>query len=248
MGGDGGSIPTRDVLAKTKKAKKTAKQVTFGQSELLNWTHCHLTAEPLTPPIVCDNLGNLYNKMALIETMINKKMPKSLSYIERISKDTVNCNVTMIEKMDPTNGGIFECPISGLIANGKYAFVVLRKCGCFLSERALKNIQKRKECLVCGKKMDEMINDYTQIPINSDNQKKDKLFKMMLEQKKTKKHKKKKKKKDVVTKKQTLCGKKRVLDEAEESVAKKMKTSHVFKSIFDRKQRDFNFAGGGTGF
>ena len=45
----------------------------------------------------------------------------------------------------------------------------------------------------------------------------------------------------------SVLGKKRVLNEAEESVSKKMKTSHVFASIFDRKQRDFNFAGGGKG-
>ena len=49
-------------------------------------------------------------------------------------------------------------------------------------------------------------------------------------------------------KKDKLSGHKRLLDAADENVKKKMKTSHVFASIFDRKQRDFNFAGGGTGF
>ena len=303
MGGDGGSIPTRDVLAQTKKAKKTAAQVTFGRSILLDWTHCSLTKQRLSEPICCDDLGNLYNKTALIEAMLNKTLPKQLKYIKKIKKDIINCNITLRDNLDKIdinneeNGGIFMCPISGLIGNGKYPFVCLRKCGCILSKRTLKNI-KGNECLNCGKKMDQEINDYTRIPINSSNEYKEKLFKDMLQRKQNKKKLKEMKKQCIVEKKvdehddeedidlkvnhnknktnniniklskkekkmkrkklmqeledqqkkDKLSGHKRLLDAADESVKKKMKTSHVFASIFDRKQRDFNFAGGGTGF
>eukprot|EP01083_Nonionella_stella_P023691 65560_1 len=285
MGGDGGSIPGRDVLAKTKKAKKTAAQVTFGRSRLLNWTHCALTKQILQPPICCDDLGNLYNKVSVIEAMIHKTLPKPLSYIKKIKKDLIDCNITLrdntrsINVNDEKNGGIFQCPISGLIGNGKYPFVCLRKCGCIVSQRALANV-KGKQCLICGQSLSKTINEYTRIPINTSNENKEKLFKMMMQRKQQKKMDKNRKKKsnnheevkeekeDKLSKKEkkkqiekilqneqkktlkkdTVSGHKRVLSEAEESVNKKMKTSHVFASIFNRKQRDFNFAGGGTGF
>eukprot|EP01084_Bolivina_argentea_P258473 435764_1 len=185
MGGDGGSIPGRDVLAKTKKAAKTAEQVTFGESKILNWTHCSLTKQILCTPICCDNLGNLYNKQSLIEHMINKTLPKQLSYIKKIKKDIINCNITFIN----LNKGIFKCPISGLIANGKYKFVCLRKCGCIISQRALNNI-KGKNCLICNKELNKNINNYTRIPINASNEIKEMLFKMNLQRKKLKKLKK----------------------------------------------------------
>ena len=180
------------MLAKTKKAKKTAAQVTFGRSILLDWTHCSLTKQRLSEPICCDDLGNLYNKTALIEAMLNKTLPKQLKYIKKIKKDIINCNVTLRDNLDKIdidneeNGGIFMCPISGLIGNGKYPFVCLRKCGCVLSKRTLNNI-KGNECLNCGKKLDQEINDYSRIPINSSNEHKEKLFKDMLQRKKHKK-------------------------------------------------------------
>eukprot|EP00483_Globobulimina_turgida_P008478 UN08495 len=177
MGGDGGSIPGRDVLAKTKKAPKTAEQVTFGKSRSLNWTHCSLTKEILCLPVCCDDLGNLYNKIELIQQMINKTLPAPLSYIKKIKKDVIDCNITF----ENVNNGIFKCPISGLIGNGKYSFVCLRKCGCIISQRALNNIKNNsKKCLICGKELSKNINDYTRIPINASHQHKETLFKMMI--------------------------------------------------------------------
>ena len=223
MGGDGGSIPTRDVLAKTKKADKTRKQVTFGGSTLSDWTRCHLTSELLAEPIVCDSLGHLFNKAALIESMLNGTMPKSLSHIARIARDTVNCRIQTIEKAKAANSPLFECPVSGLAANGKFGFVVLRACGCFLSERALKNV-KGTECPNCGDKLDEAADDWARIPINPDGQRADELFKMVMHRIKSRKKKKRKRGKAAkigkrAEKKPTLSGKKRVLEEAEEKVA-----------------------------
>ena len=134
MGGDGGSIPKRDSLAKTKKAKKTVAQVTFGRSRLLNWTHCALSKQILQEPVCCDDLGNLYNKVNLIEALLQKTLPKELRYIKKMKRDIIHCNVTWREDIqsinvnDEESGGIIQCPISGLIGNGKYPFVCLRKC------------------------------------------------------------------------------------------------------------------------
>eukprot|EP00485_Elphidium_margaritaceum_P005793 CAMPEP_0202690970 /NCGR_PEP_ID=MMETSP1385-20130828/5821_1 /ASSEMBLY_ACC=CAM_ASM_000861 /TAXON_ID=933848 /ORGANISM="Elphidium margaritaceum" /LENGTH=313 /DNA_ID=CAMNT_0049346311 /DNA_START=9 /DNA_END=950 /DNA_ORIENTATION=+ len=312
MGGDGGSIPGRDSLAKTKKVKKTAAQLTFGGSRVWDWTHCALSKEALQPPIVCDDLGVLYNKQALVEAMLSKSLPAQLSYIQKLRRDIVDCNVTMRDSVEcadvnhEENGGIFQCPISGLIGNGKHAFVCLRKCGCVVSQRALKNIDGGSQCIVCGASLDENVDDYTRIPINASHDTKQRLFSRIMAQrsaahkhkhkhkkgdkaeektnvsvscddqvdevengsnsiecsdvvssKKEKKKHKKQMKKDKLkllqqqrtenVHKNTISGHKRLLDQAEENVRKKMKTSHAFSSIFTRKQRDFNFAGGGKG-
>ena len=177
MGGDGGSIPGRDVLAKTKKKAQTAAQVTFGGSNMLNWSHCSLTKQILSPPICCDTLGNLYNKIELIHRLIDKTLPPQLSYIKKMKKDMIDCNVTFVD----SKKGIFECPITHLNANGKYSFVCLRKCGCVISQRALKNIKKGKNCLICNKALSKHTNTYTQIPLNPSQETKDVLFKAMMD-------------------------------------------------------------------
>merc|ERR1712129_565847 len=105
-----------------------------------------------------------------------------------ISKDTITCNLTM-RTVHKRKDGLFECPISGLTANGKYKFIVLRQCGCVLSERTLKNI-KGEKCSVCNVKMDKTINDWTHIPINPSMQRKDQMFKEMMRRKNKRKNKK----------------------------------------------------------
>lgn len=54
MGGDGGSIPTRDELVKVKKApeKKNRDQDMVGK-----WQHCALSGHALTKPIMSCGLG-----------------------------------------------------------------------------------------------------------------------------------------------------------------------------------------------
>lgn len=47
----------------------------------------------------------------------------------------------------------FVCPVVGLEMNGKYRFCYLRKCGCVLSERALKEV-KSENCHRCAAPFD----------------------------------------------------------------------------------------------
>jgi hypothetical protein len=54
MGCDGGTIPKRDELVKTKKKEaQTAKDVKVAAK----WNNCHLSQLPLQKPIVADLLG-----------------------------------------------------------------------------------------------------------------------------------------------------------------------------------------------
>lgn len=51
------------------------------EAKLAKWTRCNLSGEPLQPPCVADELGNLYNKDAMVQALVTKSLPGSLSYI-----------------------------------------------------------------------------------------------------------------------------------------------------------------------
>lgn len=195
MGCDGGTIPRRDELVKTKK-KKEAKDK---NAEIIGkWKYCSISSNKLQRPIVSCELGRLYNKEAIIEYILNKESPNSsmLSHIRNL-KDVTTLNLTKREK-DPNKAGSssddslqadYVCPISGLEMNGNYKFFFLRKCGCVFSERALKQV-KMDTCLVCNASFDQ--NDL--IILNGNNEEVDQLQQRMLERRSKEKEKKKKRK------------------------------------------------------
>ncbi|KAJ2965233.1 hypothetical protein NUW54_g14187 [Trametes sanguinea] len=70
MGNDGGSIPDRRDLVRT-KAK--AEQADKANQLRAMWFFCALSKRPLQEPIVSCALGKLYNKDALLEFLINRQ-------------------------------------------------------------------------------------------------------------------------------------------------------------------------------
>lgn len=69
MGNDGGSIPYRIDLVKTKaKEEKTDEKALARQL----WLLCALSHRPLGQPVVTDALGKLYNKDAVIEYLLDR--------------------------------------------------------------------------------------------------------------------------------------------------------------------------------
>ncbi|MBA0714170.1 hypothetical protein Golax_013165 [Gossypium laxum] len=91
------------------------------EKRLGKWLNCALSYEPLTEPCVIDKLGNIFNKGALVEALL-----------------------------DAADGAMFQCPLTGLEFNGKYKFFALRNCGLVVSAKALKEV-KSSACLVCHK-------------------------------------------------------------------------------------------------
>ncbi|KAF7458071.1 Replication termination factor 2 [Cryptosporidium felis] len=100
MGGDGGSIPKRGDIVKTKgygfkrnlggMGYMPNLQVKIPQRENSakiimheKWTKCSLTNEPLNPPVVICKKGFLYNKEAIINKLLRKS--KSIPHIQRLS-------------------------------------------------------------------------------------------------------------------------------------------------------------------
>lgn len=151
-GGDGGATgaESRDCYLKM-YAEKKPDTVDPNEQRLSKWLNCALSNEPLAEPCVIDLLGNLFNKEALVNALLSKKLPKQFSYIKGL-KDMVNIKLTPVAGSDgsaqDTINAQFQCPVSGLEFNGKYKFFVLRGCGHVMSAKALKEV-KSSSCLVC---------------------------------------------------------------------------------------------------
>ncbi|GAB6022040.1 hypothetical protein CHUAL_006188 [Chamberlinius hualienensis] len=157
MGCDGGTIPKRDELVRTKKKPEQADR---DAENIAKWKHCALTQEELKTPIVSCELGRLYNKESVIEHLLDKSKHNDLATHIRNLKDVVNISLTvnptykagLAEKGDEyidVQQSQYICPVTGLEMNGRHKFCYIRKCGCVLSERSLKEI-KADCCHRCG--------------------------------------------------------------------------------------------------
>ena len=157
MGCDGGTIPRRDELVKTKKKSEEKDK----DAEIAGkWHYCALSCTKLRPPIVSCELGLLYNKDSVIEFLLNKDtFPVDTAGHIRNLKDIIELKLTEKNGYQDKlgNGGEYVdvqnsryiCPVVGLEMNGKYKFYYNRKCGCVISERALKEV-KSETCHNCG--------------------------------------------------------------------------------------------------
>ncbi|KAK8515403.1 hypothetical protein V6N13_139622 [Hibiscus sabdariffa] len=155
-GGDGGATgaESRDCYLKMYADKKPDK-IDPNEKRLGKWLNCALSYEPLREPCVIDKLGNIFNKEALVEALLGKKLPKEFRHIRGL-KDMINIKLSMIpgKESEAADGATFQCPITGLEFNGKYKFFALRNCGHVVSAKALKEV-KSSTCLVCHKEFVE---------------------------------------------------------------------------------------------
>ncbi|KAK3091639.1 hypothetical protein FSP39_021444 [Pinctada imbricata] len=160
MGCDGGTIPKRDELVRTKK-KPEQKDKTADLDA--KWKHCAITQEPLREPVMACELGRLYNKESVLEFLIDRSKFECAASFEHLRglKDLKQLNLTEnkgyerphIEKGDAyidTQDAKYICPVVGITMNGKHKFCFIWSCGCVLSERALKEV-KTDVCHKCGK-------------------------------------------------------------------------------------------------
>ncbi|CAG7732399.1 unnamed protein product [Allacma fusca] len=169
MGCDGGTIPKRDELVRTKK-KPEQKDRTSERA--FRWKHCAVSQAPLQQPVVGCELGRIYNKDAVIEALLDKSKATEVVAHLRTLRDvkelklTENPTWTENEVVDQQGDGYVDtqtakwiCPIVGQEMNGKFRFVFIWSCGCVLSERAIKEVGSSKkamesdsfECLKCQK-------------------------------------------------------------------------------------------------
>ena len=122
------------------------------------WKHCAVSSQPLRQPIVACELGQLFNKEELMQTLLSVKdgsieRPAVLKHVKKL-KDVHQLNLTPLssqsaerEGQDAESSALFECPITTVPMSGRHRFVYPVTCGCVVSERALREIPT-KTCLV----------------------------------------------------------------------------------------------------
>eukprot|EP01027_Heterolobosea_sp_BB2_P020702 GEZU01029573.1.p1 GENE.GEZU01029573.1~~GEZU01029573.1.p1 ORF type:complete len:357 (-),score=121.60 GEZU01029573.1:12-1082(-) len=164
MGCDGGVVVNaRAFIVKEKKAPPKTDHNMLYQ---VYWTLCRLTKEQLKEPIVACDLGMLYNKEAvinaLLEKKLGKKMPDEIAHIRSL-KDVYDVKFTSnpdFSKKSDTDKAPYICPITLHEIKGQYKFVLVKTCGHVVSDRAVKEMsssksaagtqQQQKQCLVCS--------------------------------------------------------------------------------------------------
>ena len=156
MGCDGGTIPRRDELVRT---KKKGEQKDKDSVRKFKWHSCSISQSKLEKPIVACELGSLYSKSSVLEVLLDKSSKPALAEHIKGLKDVKVLNLTenSAASVVPSKGDIYldtdsaqyVCPVVGLEMNGKYRFVFLWSCGCVFSERAIKMV-KSETCNKCN--------------------------------------------------------------------------------------------------
>ena len=141
MGNDGGSIPTRRELVKEAAKEKTSTEKKQSQHEQqeYRWTTDPISQKPLEQPVVSDCNGKLYNKVAILEYLV-----EGGAKIDTVKsqKDVVHVK---FEGGDEHN--TWKCPITGdrLGPGSKAVYIV--PCGHAFSG-AIKELSERT-CPTC---------------------------------------------------------------------------------------------------
>ncbi|KAF8310825.1 DUF602-domain-containing protein [Clavulina sp. PMI_390] len=192
MGNDGGSIPDRRDLVKT-KAK--AEQADKNNQTIAAWFYCALSKKDLEEPIVSCELGKLYIKDAILEYLVDKSAygdgERICGHIRTI-KDVKTLKFTPNpSKRTETDADLgrrharFICPLTLREMSGQTPFVYITTCGDVFSAAGLKTLSTsdsssssstppssegeaspstaRDICPQCGEKFDK-VNDVR--PIN----------------------------------------------------------------------------------
>mmetsp|Transcript_17309 Transcript_17309/g.39003 ORF Transcript_17309/g.39003 Transcript_17309/m.39003 type:complete len:281 (+) Transcript_17309:64-906(+) len=256
MGGDGGQVIDRATMVRTKGyglTKGTGGRYANSLGEMANYiqmtfedrglgplelrrtrmSSCWLSQDVLRDPVVACRLGNLYNKEALINAMLNRSMPPDLAHL-RALKDVKECKLQWAEA--PGGGGRqMVCPMTREeLDSGGTRAVLIWPTGVVLSAKYLAEM-KPKECPVTGKPFNR---DEDVITLAPDPEELEKLREKL----QMKKRKASDKASTVAVKDEPLCK----VEEAEQPVEKaedaaaaakkksKREPSTVFQSLFSK--------------
>jgi len=189
MGNDGGSIPDRRDLV---KSKKKAEQADKANQTRARWGFCALSKKRLQEPVVSCRLGRLYNKDALIEFLLDRTSygdGKDICGHVRSLKDVKELRLTANPIKSTNQGDIdapiapFVCPLTMKEMNGAVPFGYIHTCGCVFSLAGLKAVasttpiingtvkesaeREKSLCPQCGAKYDAAEDVFT---LNPDSQ------------------------------------------------------------------------------
>ncbi|KAF2365557.1 Replication termination factor 2 RING-finger [Trinorchestia longiramus] len=157
MGCDGGTIPKRDELVKTKQKGEQKDRVS---ERTYRWRHCSVSQTVLRAPVVACELGRLYNKDEVIKRLIEKSQEScNIAHIRGL-KDVKELQLTpnpAYEGEEQQRGGEsvelarapWICPVAGVEMNGKHGFCYAWRCGCVVSNRAVRELSS-EVCCACA--------------------------------------------------------------------------------------------------
>mmetsp|Transcript_10188 Transcript_10188/g.19955 ORF Transcript_10188/g.19955 Transcript_10188/m.19955 type:complete len:236 (+) Transcript_10188:130-837(+) len=213
MGGDGGTLAVkRSFLRKDEgTARDRAKAEKQAATELRVLSHrtCSISGEELQEPVVCCELGYLYNKEALLQRLLEGP-PLEDKFKHVKFKELLNCvleanptftsegkkkstssvassnkaaSTTMTFWAEPDAPAPFICPVTLLEMNGKFPFCCLYPSGRVLSSKAITEVPKIME------------GDTRIIKINPSEEERTKAYEDLLERRKKNKKQDRKRKK-----------------------------------------------------
>lgn len=193
MGGDGGQVIDRATMVKTKGWGLTKsgggryaaslgemanyvqeiaedRGVGFLERRRIRMTACLISQQTLKDPVVACRLGNLYNKEAVINALLNKNIPAQCGHI-RALKDVKPLLLSWAESESEGGQKRMVCPVAreDLDTGGPRA-VVIWPSGVVLSAKTLKEM-KFKECPVTGKPFDPSLDVIPLVPDDEELQK-----------------------------------------------------------------------------
>mmetsp|Transcript_13761 Transcript_13761/g.24699 ORF Transcript_13761/g.24699 Transcript_13761/m.24699 type:complete len:209 (-) Transcript_13761:8-634(-) len=201
MGGDGGTLNTsRNEQQRMRRglfsSGVNSKEEQEIQAASERWQTCALSKSNLQNPVVMCGKGNLYNKTAVLEYLLD---PETHSLPEISSLRSVI--PVHLHDLDETSG-IWRCPITLHVANGSRRFLVNRGCGCVLSLAAIeqllshtgssekRSIESRDTCEVCQRLLETTLPSWELFPEPEIQTQQFKSFQELIQKSKSKKRKK----------------------------------------------------------
>jgi hypothetical protein len=159
MGNDGGVVAVKRRFFVRTKSKPTASTDKHAESE--KWTTCAISGGKLRTPIMCDELGTLFDAEAALLFLSSKAEARpGLEHLSKRKHLTLlktqsasgpaaasagsSATTDFAEDKEP----VFQCPITGLQATGRHEFVALRPCGHVVAARLLHETPQDR-CWVC---------------------------------------------------------------------------------------------------
>ena len=140
MGGDGGTIAAN---RKYMRGYKDHSERLEGKDEKAAGKEkictCAITGAPLQEPIVACELGNFYNKEAVLQGLLSKSLGEPFSHITRLR----DVKTLVLKRGGAGKDGhkvFYECPVTGVELNGSQPFSIVWSTGCVVSEKAIKEV------------------------------------------------------------------------------------------------------------
>lgn len=148
MGGDGGVLPTgrkfiRGCGKSIEDKKEDGRNVT--RAQIMRTTICAQSSELLIEPIVACEMGNLYNKEAILLAFLDKTLNPLYAHIRgmkdiKTMKFTANPAYSLFKDLEGDSCSKYLCPVTNIEFNGIYPFYVIWTTGLVISEKAVKVI------------------------------------------------------------------------------------------------------------